>query len=431
MADPDSQHRKIVLGFVWVSSFVFVGKLAGAFKETAVAWKYGVSEVVDTYLYLFNLINWPVSVWFSVLTVVLVPTMTTAKTERREELPLFQEELLGFSLILAIVLGAIGFWGLPYFINQDHTHTFGLSRDQTILMAKTLSFMAPIGVLISLFSAFLMASGKHRNTLFEACPSLTILFFLFWPGLVGSDPLVWGTVCGFGVHLLALSISAKKIDSLPVPRFSVCSGLWNGFWGGVGLIAVGQILMGATTIIDQFFSVKLGSGAVATLGYANRILGLILSVSVLAITRATLPIFSEATSHQRLNVNRLTQNWSGIIFFLGVIVALLGWITSDWIVKTVFQRGAFNADNTRAVATTFRFGLVQIPFYVSGILIYCGNSAQKKYLKNFVAMTVSVAAKVVSLILLVPHFKLQGVQLSTGVMYSFFLISLIFTRGSR
>ena len=65
-------HQAIARGMVLVVLFVFFGKLAGAAKEVAIAWRYGVSEEVDAYLLVLNLVSWPVGVWFSVLTVVLV-----------------------------------------------------------------------------------------------------------------------------------------------------------------------------------------------------------------------------------------------------------------------------------------------------------------------------------------------------------------------
>ena len=52
----------------WVALFVLLGSLVRAGKEMAIAYRYGVSAEVDAYLFVFNLVNWPVGVWFSVLT---------------------------------------------------------------------------------------------------------------------------------------------------------------------------------------------------------------------------------------------------------------------------------------------------------------------------------------------------------------------------
>ena len=73
LADPQSRYRKIATSFVWISAFVLIGRLASAGKEVTIAWRYGVSETVDAYVLVFNLLNMPVLVWFTVLTAVLVP----------------------------------------------------------------------------------------------------------------------------------------------------------------------------------------------------------------------------------------------------------------------------------------------------------------------------------------------------------------------
>ena len=65
--------RRIVVALFWTTIFVVVGKFAGGAKEVAIAWRYGVSDTVDSYVLVFNMVVWPVTVWLSVLTIVLVP----------------------------------------------------------------------------------------------------------------------------------------------------------------------------------------------------------------------------------------------------------------------------------------------------------------------------------------------------------------------
>src|SRR5215475_2002035 len=101
-AHPD--HRAIARGMVIGSLFVFLSKLAGAAKEMAIAWRYGVSEVVDAYLFIFNLLNWPIVVWFSVLSVVLIPLAARVREKNPKDLPRFRAELLGLTLVLGFAL---------------------------------------------------------------------------------------------------------------------------------------------------------------------------------------------------------------------------------------------------------------------------------------------------------------------------------------
>lgn len=91
----------------WVSLFVFVGKLAGAAKEIAIAYRYGVSAEVDAYLFVLNLIGWPTAVWFSVLVVVLVPLAARIRQDAKGDLPLFRAELLGLAILIGLTLAAL------------------------------------------------------------------------------------------------------------------------------------------------------------------------------------------------------------------------------------------------------------------------------------------------------------------------------------
>src|SRR5262245_15868394 len=111
--NPASHDRRIATGFLWVASFVFVGKLAGAAKEMAIAWRYGVSETVDAYVFVFNLVTWPVSLWFGVLTVVLVPLVIRERHESPERLKRFRAELLTLNLLLGLGALCLAYVALP------------------------------------------------------------------------------------------------------------------------------------------------------------------------------------------------------------------------------------------------------------------------------------------------------------------------------
>lgn len=56
------EHKQIASGFAVVAVFILLGKMVAAAKEIAIAWRYGISETVDAYLFTFNLAQWPVNV---------------------------------------------------------------------------------------------------------------------------------------------------------------------------------------------------------------------------------------------------------------------------------------------------------------------------------------------------------------------------------
>ena len=178
LGNPDSRHRQIASGFLWVSLFVLVGKFAGAAKEMAVAWRYGVSSTVDAYVFVLNLISWPVAVWFGILSVVLLPLFARLRSETPGELPRFRAELFGLTLVIGLVLGFVGWLALPALLRSGWLGFSGPALVHAMDMASGLAIAGSLGAVISFFSACLLASGQHRNTLFEAIPALVLLVVL-------------------------------------------------------------------------------------------------------------------------------------------------------------------------------------------------------------------------------------------------------------
>lgn len=421
-AHPD--HHAIARGMAWVALFVLLGSVARAAKEIAIAYRYGVSAEVDAYLFVFNLVSWPVGVWFSVLTVVLVPLAARIRQGASAELPRFRSELLGLALLLGLVLAWLGWQGLPLLLQSSWT---GLPQTTVLIatsMVPTLTLLAPLGVLISLFSAWMLAAGRHANTLLESVPALVILgTLLAFPG-GGVEPLVWGTLAGFVFHLVSLAVPLGRQGELGTPGFTRESPQWPAFLQGFGIMLAGQALMSLTGIIDQFFAAHLGTGAIATLSYANRILTLILGMGAMAVSRATLPIFSQAHVQGGEQVHRLAIHWGRLLFALGVVTMLVSWLFAPWGVKLLFERGAFTAQDTAIVAEVLRYGLTQLPFYFAGIVLVSLLASQGRHRAIAAVAGADLLVKVVAMVILTPIFGIKGVALATTIMYATTLLLL-------
>ncbi len=412
----ESHHRKIAVGFFWVSLFVLVGRLAGAAKEMAIAWRYGVSETVDAYVFVFNLVGWPVSVWFSVLTVVLVPLVARVRHKNPGELLRFRRELLGLTLITGLVLGAFVWFGLPALLRSN---LLGLSENAIaagLSMSSGLALLVPLGVVISLFSAWMLACGRHNNTLLEAIPALSILAALLLPSGWVPEPLLWGTVAGFGLHMTALALPLRARGELQTPLASFTSPAWQDFWNSASIMAVGQVLMSLTGIMDQFFAAGLGSGALSTLSYANRILALILSMGAMAISRATLPVFSEVNANGGADLNDLALRWAKWLFVIAVFLVIALWLLSPFMVEMLFERGAFKSEDSEVVSELLRYGLLQVPFYMAGLVCVSALSSRKKYGAIALISAINLVIKIILSIYLVDAFNVSGLFLSTAAM---------------
>lgn len=427
-------HHAIARGMASVALFVLLGKLAGAAKEMAVSWRYGVSAEVDAYLFVFNLVSWPVGVWFSVLTVVLVPLVARIRQGAAEALPRFRAELLGLTFLLGVVLVLLTWLGLPLLLRSSWTGLPGSTLTIATHMVPTLVLLVPLGVLISLFSAWTMAAGRHTNTLLESVPALVLLgTLLTFPG-GGAEPLVWGTLAGFAFHLASLAIPLARRSEIEAPLFSCQSPQWPAFWQGFGVMLAGTTLMSFIGIIDQFFAAHLDTGAIATLSYANRILALILGLGAMAVSRATLPVFSRVQEQGERQLHRVATHWVRLLFVLGVVTMIVGWCLAPWAVKVLFERGAFTATNTMVVTEVLRYGVVQIPFYFEGILFVSLFASKGFYGILTIIGTVNLAVKVIANLLLVQHMGVNGIMLASSIMLIVSMLlsgAVLYFKGSR
>lgn len=426
LADPASQHRQIAVGFLWVSAFVFLGKIAGAAKEMAIAWRYGVSAKVDAYVFVFNLVNWPVAVWLSVLTIVLVPLAVRLRHDTPEELPRFRAELLGLTLLIGAALGLLAWWGLPLLLQAGWLGLSSAALAEALGMAGGLAMLVPLGVLISLFSVWLLAAGRHRNTLFEAIPAATLLVALLLPSAWVPEPLLWGTVTGFALHAAALALPLQTQGGLPLPRLAWQSPAWHVFWGGVGVMGAGQFLVSLTDIVDQFFAATLGHGALATLSYATRVLSLVLGMGAVAIGRATLPVFSRMDAEDRPDIGTMAFRWARWMYATGFVTLLVGWMMTPLGIEWLFQRGAFTERDTHEVAAVLRLMLLQVPFYFGNLVLIGLLAARKHYALIALSGMLGLVWKLLFAFMLVPSYRLNGLVLSTVLMYVFSTAVLFF-----
>jgi putative peptidoglycan lipid II flippase len=424
-----SDRHAVTLGMALVAAYLIVGKLAGAAKEMAVAYRYGVGIEVDAYLNVFNLILWPVGIWLSVISSVLVPLVAQIKHHASAELPQFRAELLGLTLLLGPALALAAWWFIPRLLQSSH---FGLPlavMGLSVTMIEPLLIVLPLGLVISLFSVWLLAQGRHINTLLEGVPAFVICVAISFSfdATSATSPLVWGTVLGFLVHLLLLWLCLQRERSVDRPRFSQRSPYWATFWQGFGVSVIGQMIMGLMTIVDQYFAAQLGAGTLATLSYANRILALILGLGATAVSRATLPVFSAVAAQGQTPTIQIAKRWVGVLGIMGLIGFAFSWYFAPTIVRALFERGAFNSTDTLAVAEVLRYGLVQVPVFFPSLVLVSFLSSTKQYKLIAIGATLNLIVKVAANYLLVPQMGINGIISATSVMYAFSFLFLWFS----
>lgn len=405
-----SENKKIVIGFVTVCFFLLIGRISGAVKEIAIANRFGVSATVDAYSFVFNLIIFPVSIWFGLLSAILIPLLAKIRHYAPEQIFSFKNQIFGFTLLVGMGLTLLFNLLCPFMIKSDW---IGLPPETALLAINMLPKMSSyifIGCIISFFSVLTMSYGKHANTLLESLPGLcTFLGVIMFSGIL---PLIWGLIIGALLQLILLFFLLYRTKRACLPCFSFCSPWWSDFNKFFYILLIGQVLSSSDTLVDQFFSASLGEGAISTLNYANKIQALLLGLSATAINRAVLPVFSQSHFSGK-NIVKTTLSWTKFLFIGGLIFIIVFYFIAEPVVKLIFERGAFTTQNTQQVSKILQISLISLPFYISTTLLM-SYQASKGY--QFILAKIGIINFIVKLtfcFLLVPRFAIYGILFSS------------------
>ncbi len=412
-------------GLLWGAAFVLGGKLASAAKEVVVAWRYGTSAQVDAYLFVFNLVTWPVAVWFAALAGVLVPLAARIRRDDGAALGRFRSELLALAIGLGVLLGGLCCLGLFWAADSSW---IALPRETAIAVqsiAAPMAGLTVIGTVTCLMSAWMQAAHRHANTLFEGLPAAAIALAVLLAPIGGIDTLVYGTLAGFALHLLSLLLALSRTGDIQAPALPLASPYWPAFRSGFGAMVAGQALLALAAVLDQFFAARLEVGAVATLAYANRLLALLLGIGVTVVARATLPVFSAAHQKGAASLWIVARRWTLLVCIAGAAALVGGWWLAQPGVELLFRRGAFTPDDGVAVTRVLQHGLLQLPCYFGAVVLQSFLSACGHYRAIALAAGIGLFAKAATSVWLVPTYGLVGLQWATAVMFAVFGAGLL------
>jgi len=421
------ENRAILRGMVWVAVFLLIAKAVAAAKEMIVAYRYGAGAVVDGYLFVFNLAQWPYGVFASVTGIILIPFLVKLQQERPSEASRLQAALLPFAFLLgaavSLLFGAIMWWAIIHL-------ELGLTAKSQAAALTALPWVAPsiaFAFMGAVLSNWLMSQRRHANTLLEATPAAAIaICLLVWPIASGQAwgvlPLAVATLIGFALQTLLL----VRLCGHPIgfAHLRTIAEHWPALRKAFGIMLLAQIIFTSAGLLDQFFAVRMGEGVLASFFYAQRIMALVLGLTTVVIGRAMLPVFASVGDLRASFA--MAQRWAWRFGVLGALCAVALVLTADWAVMLLFERGAFTAKDTQEVAQILRVLALQLPFYLFGIVLVQWLGATGKAFWLLMAAVMGFLAKLLGAWV---WFDLggQGLAASTVLMYFFTAIMIYLT----
>jgi putative peptidoglycan lipid II flippase len=356
----------------------------------------------------------------------IVPVLSEyAHHKSKEEWQECINAVLAWGVIVLGSITVIGIFAAPWIVRLI-APGFAREPGELQLTANLTRIMFPYLILIALtaFQAGILYSlNAFFAPAFGPCLLNLAMILSVWVACLFSWPLAYtisvgvlvGGVWQFGAQWLALrrrgvywkmplSLNhegARQIGRLLLPRL----------WGGT----VYQL----NVFVDTFcasLAVIVGTGGIAAIYYANRVIQFPLGVFGYALASVALPSLSKLAQEGNMARFRSTLFFSLRNLMLILIPTAVGMgFFSKWIIRLVFQHGAFDAYSTMVTSQVMFYAALGLPFFGASRVLVSAFYALHDTKTPVKIATVCLVINVVLNATLMFPLKIGGIALASSI----------------
>ena len=389
------------------SSGILVSRVLGFVRDLLTASILGANIYSDIFFIAFKLPNLFRSVFADgAFTQAFIPSYAKSKHKIRFSSIIFLQ-LFGFLIILSLLVSMFSHIVAKAF-------AIGFTKETIDLAAPLFAinfFYLPIIFTVTFMAALLQykhhfATSAYSTALLNLGMIAALLISKNMDKYEITFYLSYGVIAGGILQILAHLYSIKSKNLCKIFHFKKHEKKEdNKFYKNFFSATLGSSTLHLSAFIDTWLASFLISGSISYLYYANRVFQLPLAIFAIATSIALFPMIARAIKNKDENrALSLMKKSSMILFVVLSISMLIGIIFNDFIVKTLFERGAFTSEdsaNTALILTMYLLGL--LPFGLAKIFSLWLYANEQQFLSAKISMKSLAWNIVFSLILIKPH----------------------------
>ncbi|HTU25563.1 MAG TPA: lipid II flippase MurJ [Pirellulales bacterium] len=415
-------HWHLLARAGWVAGLSLLVKLTAMTKDIVVAGRFGASADLDAFLVAYAV---PMVVWSIVSQSFSTSFLPTLVRVRHEQGTASANELIRAMMLKVVVglalLGSVLAAGTPLFLPLLAPGFAPHEREVALEMCQILLWIVPCCGLSTYWGAILNASEVFTVVAIApvSFPAMMLVALFAWVPEFGIAGLAWGAVAGYALEMLILAAAMLR-RHLPVLPSLRSHGEAGPVVRQYLYLLSGAALMSCSPLVDQSMATWTGQGSVTVLNYGNKLVAVLLGTISLGLGTAVYPHFSRlAALGDAALVRRTLRSLVAIVTALTIPLTLVLLLLSRPLAELLFWRGAVTADTIAAISRVQVCYLLQVPFYVAGILgvrtlLALGGA---KTIGRIAAA--NLAVNVVADLVFLRWFGICGIALSTSVVYLF------------
>lgn len=364
---------RLIAGFLTVGVWTLLSRVLGFVRDILIAAFLGASPVAEAFLIAFALPNMFRRFFAEgAFNMAFVP-MFSKKLEKGDDPAGFARDAFAGLATILIVLTIVAQVFMPWLVLAM---AGGFAGDGRLALAVDYGRIAFIYILFislaALASGLLNATGRFAAA--AAAPVLlniilvTAMVFAHYAGDGAAETygryLAWGVPIAGVAQLALVWIAAKRAGFALMPRMPRMTPELK----RLAIIAAPAMLAGGVVQINLLVGRQVASfydGAIAWLSYADRLYQLPLGVVAIALGVVLLPDLSRRLAAGDLDGGRNAYNRASELALALTIPAAVALIVIPLpLVGVLFERGAFDSDDTAATALAVSVYGLGLPAFV-------------------------------------------------------------------
>ena len=419
--------RKTVL----VGLITLLAKLLFVARDLIVAWKFGRSQFLEAFILAF-LIPFTFSQTLSnSLTIAFIPKLINLrKNHSFEEATRVYQSLFVILLIFALVGTIFCLVAFPLY----SLLIMGSFSEQTIYFLQVLLYLtAPaafIGAITNLWKELLNAEQKFlQSSAVSIITPLCSIILLIFSQNTGVFALSLGLLLGGFVELILLGFFLKNEPEFRlIPKFKRGSLELRPTIKSWWKLFISNAMSNSAGLVDSIMAARRSElGGLAALSYGKKVVTFPMDIAATAFSTVLIPHLSELAAKRDWYEFRKTINrWLLIILFATLPIILFINLFAKFIIRLLFERGAFSSNDTDVVSVMLIYYTFQLPFFVMYYLMLRVLPIINKTTSSIVFGAMTLILTILLNYLFIKLLGTAGIVLSTSCTYFILALSLYF-----
>ena len=395
-----------------------LSRVSGLLRDSLFAGYFGTTSQYDSYLVAIMLPFFLRKIFADgAMTMAFVPIFNEKLGESRQKAYGFASAIIVFVLVVS---GIVSAGGVLFSSDLSSVFAGGFDTQALALTGQLIKISFPFITLVSLWAVY-CGILNSLDAFFIAAVSPMFINISTIIGILLSSrletPIIGptiGFVAGGLIQLLVVMFTARRAGFKFSPSFSKSDA--REFLTLFMVSAISPAINEINSFVDIRVSTELGEGAVASLGYAQRLYQLPLGMFAIAVATVALPQLSKLSRREsKGDFKKALWDALFVLSFLLIPSTLGLLVLGENFVRLLFERGAFTPADTMITSRLLLAYTIGLPFYGAYGVLSRAYYARKRAVTPTVISATMVGVNIVLDITLGLTIGTVGVALATTI----------------